>query len=99
MNRCSEAHGQARLPRVLAFCEGETIMCLRSVFPAALSLLCACSTAHALTDAEIEAKIKAAGYSQVRQQPGGKIKTFKAVKDGQERAIIVDSTGHIKELQ
>jgi hypothetical protein len=73
-------------------------MRLRSVFPAALALLCVSSTAHALTDAEVEAKIQVAGYSQIRQQPGGKIKTFKAVKDGQERSIIVDSTGHIKEL-
>ena len=64
----------------------------------AAALLGACSTAHAMTDAEIEAKIRAAGYSQIRQQPGGKIKTFKVVKDGTERSIIVDSTGHIKEL-
>ena len=30
--------------------------------------------------------------------PSGKIRTFKAVKDGKERSIIVDSNGHIKEM-
>jgi len=77
----------------------EKVMRLRSIFPAILATAWACSTAQAMTDAEIEAKIKAAGYSQIREMPAGKIRTFKAVKDGQERSIIVYSTGHIKELQ
>ena len=57
------------------------------------------TTAKALTQDEIKARLASAGYSQIRQMPSGKIKTFKAVKDGQERSIIVDSNGHIKELQ
>jgi hypothetical protein len=56
-------------------------------------------TAHALTLDEIKARLEAAGYSQVREAPSGKIKIFKAVKDGRERSIMVDSFGHIKELQ
>jgi hypothetical protein len=70
----------------------------RSFFLAIAVAVCACSTARALTLEEITAKIEAAGYSQVRQMPSGKIRTFKAVKDGKERSIIVDSNGHIKEM-
>jgi hypothetical protein len=47
----------------------------------------------------IRARIEAAGYSQIREVPTGKIRTFKAFRDGKERSIIVDSSGHIKELQ
>jgi hypothetical protein len=57
------------------------------------------SSARALTQNEIVAKLEAAGYSQIREMPSGKIKSFKAVKDGREVSIVVDSTGHIKELQ
>ena len=72
-----------------------------------LSLLTLCSlqiavslsSAHALTPNEIVARLEAAGYSQIREVPSGKIKSFKAVKNGKEASIIVDSTGHIKELQ
>lgn len=70
----------------------------RSICLAIAVAVCACSAARALTQEEIKAKIEAAGYSQVREMPSGKIKTFKAVKDGKERSIIVDSNGHIKEL-
>jgi hypothetical protein len=59
----------------------------------------AASPAHALTQQEILAKLEAAGYSQIRENGAGKIKTFKAVKNGKEVSIVVDSTGHIKELQ
>jgi hypothetical protein len=62
-------------------------------------MLLACSAAHALTQEEIRTRIEAAGYSQIREMPSGKIRTFKAVKDGKERSIIVDSNGHIQELQ
>lgn len=70
----------------------------RSLCLAIAVAVCACSAARALTQEEIRAKIEAAGYSQVREMPSGKIRTFKAVKDGKERSIIVDSNGHIKEL-
>lgn len=55
--------------------------------------------ASALTLDEIKAKLEAAGYSQIHEVPSGKIKTFKATKDGRERSILVDSTGHIQELR
>jgi hypothetical protein len=70
----------------------------QSLFLAIAVAVCACSTARALTQEEIKTKIEAAGYSQVREMPSGKIRTFKAVKNGKERSIIVDSNGHIKEL-
>jgi hypothetical protein len=68
------------------------------LFPAIAVTLCACSTVRALTQEEIKTKTEAAGYSQIREMPSGKIRTFKAVKNGKERSIIVDSNGHIKEL-
>jgi hypothetical protein len=55
--------------------------------------------AHAMTQDEIKARLRSAGYSQVREVPSGKIKTYKAVRDGLERSIIVDSTGHFKQSQ
>jgi len=57
------------------------------------------TSAYALTSDEIKAKLAAAGYSQIRELPSGKIKTFLAVKDGRERSIVVDSNGHINEFQ
>ena len=57
------------------------------------------TAAHGLTLDEIKARLEAAGYSQIREVPSGKIKTFKAFKDGRERSIVVDSNGHISELQ
>lgn len=71
----------------------------------ALTILCslqmagALSSAHALTLDEIVARLQSAGYSQIREAPAGKIRSFRAVKDGKEVSIIVDSVGHIKELQ
>jgi arginine repressor len=56
------------------------------------------SSAWALTQEEIVARLESAGYSQIRQAQSGKIKSFKAVKNGQEVSVIVDSTGHIQEL-
>lgn len=57
------------------------------------------TSAYALTSDEIKAKLEAAGYSQIREMPSGKIKTFKCVKDGRERSIVVDSNGHINEFE
>lgn len=53
----------------------------------------------ALTLENIKARLEAAGYSQIREVPSGKIKTFKPTRDGKERSILVDSTGHIQELR
>jgi hypothetical protein len=71
----------------------------RSLVLALPAAMWVCSTAHALTQEEIRAKLEAAGYSRVREMPSGKIKTFKAVRDGKERSIVVDTNGHIKELE
>ena len=64
-----------------------------------LELVMVSSSAHALTQDEIIARLESSGYSQIRQVPAGKIKSFKAVKNGKDVSIIVDSGGHIKELQ
>lgn len=53
---------------------------------------------HGLTLDEIKARLKTAGYSQIREMPSGKIKTFRAVREGRERSIVVDSNGNINEL-
>lgn len=74
-------------------------MRLRSFVLSIAAVIGAATTAYALTSDEIKARLKAAGYSQIREMPAGKIKTFKAVKDGRERSIVVDSNGHISELQ
>jgi hypothetical protein len=69
------------------------------ILSAAAAVVGGVTIAHALTTDEIKARLEAAGYSQVREMPSGKIRTFKAVKDGRERSIIVDSNGHINEPQ
>ena len=51
-----------------------------------------------LTSEEIIAKLRAAGYSQIQELPAGKIKTYKALKEGTARSLLVDSTGHIAEV-
>jgi hypothetical protein len=76
-------------------------MRLQALFPqiiCSLAIAGAFSSAQALTQDEILARLEAAGYSQIRQAPSGKIKSFKAVKNGREVSVIVDSTGHIQEL-
>jgi hypothetical protein len=77
-------------------------MWARAVYLAALcslALVGLSSPARALTENEIVAKLESAGYSQIRALPAGKIKSFKAVKDGRDVSVIVDSTGHIREVQ
>ena len=64
-----------------------------------LILAYAVTPANALTQEELLAKLEAAGYSQVRENKSGKIKTFKAVKNGKEVSVIVDSFGQIKKVQ
>ena len=63
-----------------------------------LALLGALSPAHALTQQELVAKLEAAGYSQVsdiKSTPEGT--TVKAIKNGKEVRLVVDSSGQIKE--
>jgi predicted signal transduction protein with EAL and GGDEF domain len=73
-------------------------MLLRAVL-CSLILGGAFAPAHALTQEELLTRLEAAGYSQIRENGAGKIKTFKAVKDGREVRVVVDSLGHVKELQ
>jgi hypothetical protein len=75
--------------RMQAF--SSTVLCF-------LTVASVFSSAQALTQDEILARLESAGYSQIRQAPSGKIKSFKAVKNGQEVSVIVDSTGHIQEV-
>ena len=71
---------------------------LRSFVMAALIAVWPCSFALCLTSEEIIAKLRAAGYSQIQEVPAGKIKTYKAVREGTACSLIVDSTGHIAEV-
>lgn len=64
-----------------------------------IAIVAAVSPAHALTRDEILARLQSAGYSQIREAPSGKIKSYRAIKDGKDVSVIVDSTGHIQELQ
>jgi hypothetical protein len=62
-------------------------------------LTCALSPANALTQEELIAKLESAGYSQIRENGSGKIRTYRAVKRGKEVSVIMDSFGQIRELQ
>jgi len=54
--------------------------------------------AYALTQDELVAKIQAAGYSQVSDiKSTAEGITAKAMKDGKEVRLVVDSSGQIKE--
>jgi Peptidase propeptide and YPEB domain len=58
----------------------------------------ALSTAHALTQEELVAKLQSAGYSQIRDiksTPEGT--SVKATKDGKDVSLVVDSGGKVKE--
>ena len=75
-------------------------MSIRTIFQISLLLTIAdvLSPAYALTQEELVAKLQAAGYSRV-----GDIKStaegtaVKAMKDGKEVRLVVDSAGQIKE--
>jgi hypothetical protein len=79
---------------------GERIMRTRNISRTIvlLALLGVLSPAHALTQQEIVAKLEAAGYTQVseiKSTPEGT--TVKAIKNGKEVRLVVDSSGQIKE--
>jgi hypothetical protein len=61
-----------------------------------LALFRTLPAASALTLKKIKAKLEAAGYSQTREVPSGKIKTFQATRDGKVRSILVDSAGQLQ---
>ena len=67
---------------------------------ALLALVAGLSPAHALTQEELVAKIQAAGYSQGRDiKSTAEGTTAKAMKNGKEVRLVVDSGGRIKEQQ
>jgi hypothetical protein len=67
-----------------------TVLCLAATF--------ILSPARALTQQELVAKLEAAGYSQIGDSKSTAEGTVvKAVKDGKEVTLIVDSSGQIKE--
>jgi hypothetical protein len=56
------------------------------------------SPAQALTQEELIAKIQAAGYSQVSDiKSTAEGTTAKAMKNGKEVRLVIDSSGQIKE--
>jgi hypothetical protein len=62
------------------------------------ALLVAAAPAHALTQQELVAKLEAAGYtmvSDVKSTAEGIV--AKAIKNGKEVRVVVDSNGQIKE--
>jgi hypothetical protein len=56
------------------------------------------SSAHALTQEELVAKLNSAGYSQVRDiKSSAEGTSVKATKNGKEVTLVVDSSGQIQE--
>jgi Peptidase propeptide and YPEB domain len=56
------------------------------------------SPAHALTEQELVAKLESAGYSQIRDiKSTAEGTSVKAMKDGKEVSLVVDSSGQIQE--
>ncbi|MFG3593067.1 PepSY domain-containing protein [Bradyrhizobium sp. RDI18] len=76
-------------------------MSARAIFRAVLCSLVmvgALSPAHALTEQELIAKLEAAGYSQIRDiKSTAEGTAVKAMKDGKEVSLVVDSSGKIQE--
>lgn len=64
----------------------------------ALLLVGVFSPAHALTQQELIAKLESAGYSQIREIKSTTEGTsVKAMKNGKEVSLVVDSSGQIQE--
>lgn len=56
------------------------------------------SPAYALTQQELVAKLEAAGYSQIRDiKSTAEGTAVKAMKNGKEVSLVVDSSGQIQE--
>ncbi|WP_183237444.1 hypothetical protein [Bradyrhizobium sp. CIR18] len=63
-----------------------------------LAIASGLSSARALTQEEVVAKIQAAGYTQVSDiKSTAEGTTAKAVKNGKEVRLVMDSSGQIKE--
>jgi hypothetical protein len=58
------------------------------------------STAHALTQQELTAKLESAGYSQIRDiKSTAEGTVVKAMKGGKEVSLVVDSSGNYQERE
>ncbi|MET4762440.1 hypothetical protein ABH991_006458 [Bradyrhizobium ottawaense] len=78
----------------------ENVMRTKVIFHTILFLAIASglSSARALTREEVVAKIQAAGYTQVSDiKSTAEGTTAKAVKNGKDVRLVVDSAGQIKE--
>jgi hypothetical protein len=63
-----------------------------------LLMVCVLSPANSLTQQELVAKLESAGYSQVRDiKSTAEGTAVKAMKDGKEVSLVVDSSGQIQE--
>lgn len=63
-----------------------------------LMMAAAFSSAHALTQEELVAKLQSAGYSQIRDiKSTAEGISVKATKDGKDVSLVVDSSGQVKE--
>ncbi|NUR12256.1 MAG: hypothetical protein HOQ20_10505 [Bradyrhizobium sp.] len=63
-----------------------------------LAITAGLSSAHALTQEEFVARLRAAGYSQVSDiKSTAEGTTARAVKNGKEVRLVMDSSGQIKE--
>jgi hypothetical protein len=63
-----------------------------------LAAIAGLSPVRALTQSEIVAKLQAAGYSQVSDvKSTAEGTTAKAIKNGKDVRLVIDSTGQIKE--
>ena len=63
-----------------------------------LLMVGAFSPAHALTQQELVAKLESAGYSQIREiKSTAEGTAVRAMKNGKEVSLVVDSSGQIQE--
>jgi hypothetical protein len=76
-------------------------MSARAVSQAALCCLMmvgVLSPAHALSEQELVAKLESAGYSQIRDiKSTAEGTAVRAMKNGKEVSLVVDSSGQIRE--
>jgi len=97
-NRCV---AQALKPRNIRTSQGAQVMSARVVSRAVVCVLMMVgvfSPAYALTQQELVAKLEAAGYSQIRDiKSSAEGTAVKAMKNGKEVSLVVDSSGQIQE--
>ncbi|MEO6781231.1 MAG: hypothetical protein ABI407_08615 [Bradyrhizobium sp.] len=75
-----------------------SVRALSRTFLCSLVMLGVFSPAHALTQEELVTKLETAGYSQVRDiKSTAEGTSAKAIKNGKEVNLVIDSSGQIKE--